>query len=267
MIRRILSEEMVRVLEQDPAGDLAEAAPALAEGAATDPDSGVRRQAFEVLRLTRAARRETCLTALDDPDPAVRAAAARALAASGGEALSVLADKVATSDDTVRRGVLEALEPLSGNGLPESFLDRVRKGHPNARSWTLEAFAKVAAGAAIEELSAALDDVSAEVRVSAARALAKLAFDEGCSAALAKVEPRLVERIGRESEPRALIALAETMIHTGVEDAGNAVISRLASQEDSVRERLLEMLAWYEQHPIRGLPQGEGREALSSYRP
>lgn len=260
-VRRIMLEAMARFLTEDAescpdAGLLSMLASLIREGAA-DPDPVVRRQAFAAFRLLDVpCSRELCEEALADPDRDVRQAAVDALASAGGDAVTWLVDQLADGTAELRRHILEALERASEGAVPEAVRQRAREGDGRARRWALQALGALGGAEAVNELTAGLDAELAEVRAAGALALAGLAFRSDSIPALRQVEPRLLERLGREEEPRILIALAEALVQIGSGDVGNVVLSRLAVQQDAVRERLLEILARGEQFPARPDPGG-----------
>ena len=215
----------------------------MVEAGTADPDAGVREVAFEALRFLGAPRGpELWRAGLGDPEERVALAAARSLAAAGnGEAAKLLIGELHGRERRLRSQVLAALSELDLDAA--AFRRELAAAEAGARAWALEVLGAVGGRADAGELLAGLDDGEPGVRAAAAAALRRLASRHpGPQPWL----PRLFDRWREASDPRLLVALAECLATTGEAGAPEAILARLASVPEAMRERLVEIVARFE---------------------
>jgi hypothetical protein len=137
-----------------------------------DPDALVRLAAVRALSADDVTSRGRILRMLDDPEPAVRAAAAASSLPLHGDRATLVVDSLALDADPARRRAL--LEQL--DRAPVYDAARIAAGltgdpDPGVRASALERLAAAAPAAAFDRARAALHDPDPRVRLAAGRAL------------------------------------------------------------------------------------------------
>ncbi len=257
-VRRLVVRSAGRCLERWAAGAgggaLAGSLTVEIERAVSDADAAVRRAALSAVRhLDPPRRRPILAAALADPAPAVRRSAAAALAAAGERSVALLAAALPAAEPGLRRQILAALEArteTAGRGVPEAVRTQAEEGSGEARRWAVEALGCLGGGPELRRLEAYLADPDAVLRAAACGALAAIARRGGAGSAFAAILPSVLERWPREDDPRALLALADVLAHSGSRSAKSAILTRLSSVAAPLRERLLEILARFERAAV-----------------
>jgi HEAT repeat protein len=233
-----------------------------------DPDAGVRLAALRGLVRLRADPEflgSRVRDLLEDPDPQVRAEAARQ---AGEPGLARLAEMIRQPDREVAVAALSvASEPL----LP-AVLERARDPEPAIRAAALECLARVAPAPPLEcaEVLEELASPDPRVRRAAVLLLANLNKDEaqaGLSTALADLAPEV--QFAAESVLGSLgDAAIETVLPQLRSERERAVEAALRVVAASGAERARELLSgelrhrvsrlWYHQVALQHLPEDEG---------
>jgi len=150
-------------------------------------DADVRRRAVERIAARKSLRREpylgACAIMVKDPDPTVRSAAIRALAAAGDATYipNVAAALSSDTDPICRRDAAAALDLLVGDEAVEPLITAAGKDDDvGVRSASAYALRHYPCQKVLDALLACLDDTQFAVRFRAGQALSQLtALDAG----------------------------------------------------------------------------------------
>ena len=216
--------------------------PGAVEGAARDLESrdrSIRTRAVERLaELDGEAAGALLRGVLDDPDPSMRQAGARILAARGDrEGLAVVIEWVATGFAADRVAGLEALRllprlPAAARGAVERALT---DPEPNVRLSALEVLGRVPVESFPIAVAGRLDDTVPAVRLAAVRLLgevrdprASLPLIERLGDADRQIQREAIAALARLGDPRAEPALLRT-IETGSDDLRLAAVDAVGA--------------------------------------
>jgi HEAT repeat protein len=148
--------------------------------AAADPDHSVREAALEALVSCGPRAREALSLALEDPQPAVRLAALRAVFRLEGAAAGqkIFSEQARSESALVRRRAILYLGLCGGREAEQDVLYGLRDPAPEVRRAAVFAAAALAGKRAASHLIAALDDADSGVRRQSVRALVGLFGDQ-----------------------------------------------------------------------------------------
>lgn len=153
--------------ERDPPGS---AIDALADRAENDPDETVRQFAVEALGRVVDSPPEAVISALDDPDPWVRAEAIVALDRQGQ--VERIADAVADDHHAVRRNAAISLWKRRGEDVLDQLLALADDDSDRVREWVAHLLGQIDDPDARQALSTLQSDDSSVVAKTATHALA-----------------------------------------------------------------------------------------------
>ncbi len=140
------------------------------------------------------------------PDPAVRAAALRAMGPAGrAESVPVLAAAAAEGAEEGRAGARKALRLVHGTGVDEAILGTLRTGTPVVRIELIRAMGDRGMTAGLPVLLAAAGDADAAIRTEAIRQVGALAGPKEWAQLL-----DLIASTANESDRPAVVAAAAT---------------------------------------------------------
>jgi len=195
------------------------------------PDPSVRRQAAEGLSAGDARGIYPLIKALSDDNTGVQDAAMRALIAIGGETVAYMALPLLREGSYLRNTGLIILRQLGAVSVPLLYPLLKDKDH-DIRKFAIDLLSEIQTDADASKIIPMLDDVNANVRAAAAKALGDL----GYRAAIPHLTRRLID------EEWVLFYALQSLGELSAQEAIPAIASLLSSESEAVRFSATETL-------------------------